>query len=459
MQDTDIPTKITVPWGTSASGADIRVVPVTPPVQAGAASFQLGFPPPCFDPSSGVGPFGQDFNGILNVDTAWSRWFQAGGPIEWDSSFGSAVGGYPKGAIVASSTTFGQFWYSTEDANENDPDTGGSGWQSGPYGLGSTNAGALAQSAAGLGLPMLNGQLTATVGTNALTIAVKTLAGNDPSATDPVWFVFRSGTPGLGTPVVIAVTAALSITVPAFSTLGFTNATPGRIWVAAVNSAGTVSLAVINCLSGTSIFPLAGWGIASITAFGGGANSAQVFYGAGALANVAYTPIGYATWEAGGTLATAGNWSATPTRLDPVRPGAPLPGTRLGPASNYSTTLASTISNSFVAIGITVALNVRSSANLVRVSSSGTVAQVGGSAVQNFLQLARGSTLLGGPTGFTPAGGASTQAPLQITFMDFPGASGSITYGFQAHTTSSAGIAYPPSGGYGVFLEAEEIQA
>jgi hypothetical protein len=69
--------------------------------------------------------------------------------------------------------------------------------------------------------------------------------------------------------------------VPASSTLGFSNATPGRIWLTAVNSGGTVSLAVINCYTQSSgdIFPLAGWGIAGVTAFDGGANNAQTFYG------------------------------------------------------------------------------------------------------------------------------------------------------------------------------------
>jgi hypothetical protein len=52
----------------------------------------------------------------------------------------------------------------------------------------------LANAAVAFGVGMLNGKLVASVASNALTIAVKTLAGNDPSASDPVFFVFRDAT-------------------------------------------------------------------------------------------------------------------------------------------------------------------------------------------------------------------------------------------------------------------------
>jgi hypothetical protein len=186
----------------------------------------------------------------------------------------------------------------------------------------------LASSAVMFGVNMINGTIVASVASNALTFTTKTLAGNVPSASDPTWFVFRDATAANGDYSVIAVTAALSITVPASSTLGFSNATPGRIWLTAVNNGGAVSLAVANCFTAASgdIFPLAGWGIASVAAFGGGANNAQTFYGAGVLSSVPYGVLGYAGYETGSTLATAGTWSATPTRLELYRPGVPLPG-------------------------------------------------------------------------------------------------------------------------------------
>ena len=138
----------------------------------------------------------------------------------------------------------------------------------------------LAQSAVALGFSMLNGQIAASAAGGALTLSVQTLPARRRPPATRCGSCFAPPLPASGAMSLVEVTAALSLTIPANSTLGFSTNTPGRIWLAAVNSGGTVSLAVINCLSGTAIFPLAGWDIASITAFGGGANNPQVFYGA-----------------------------------------------------------------------------------------------------------------------------------------------------------------------------------
>ena len=189
----------------------------------------------------------------------------------------------------------------------------------------------LATSAVMFGVNMINGTIVASVASSALTFAVKTLAGNDPSASDPVWFVFRDATLANGDYSVIAVTAALSTTVPSGSTLGTSNATPFKLWLAAVNDAGTVSLAVINCFNTATnnIFPLSAGGVVTVTAYGGGANSVATFYGTAGHTNVPYSVLGYASYETGSTLATAGTWSAAPTRQELLRPGVALPGARV----------------------------------------------------------------------------------------------------------------------------------
>lgn len=132
MQDSGIPVKFQIPWANSAGGAFIRAIPQASQIgiQAGAASLTDGFPPTTFLPVGGGGtpPFGQDFNGILNQITAWLQWLQAGGPMQFDAAFSAAVGGYPKGAVVASVTTFGNFWISTAENNVTNPDAGGAGW-------------------------------------------------------------------------------------------------------------------------------------------------------------------------------------------------------------------------------------------------------------------------------------------------------------------------------------------
>ena len=112
MQSSSIPVKIPVTWGASAPGGDITYpmpVPSQISITPGRASFTDGFPPDNFLPPAGGGvpPFGQDFNGILSQLTRWVQWQNAGAAVPYDATFQSSVGGYPKGAVVASPVTFG----------------------------------------------------------------------------------------------------------------------------------------------------------------------------------------------------------------------------------------------------------------------------------------------------------------------------------------------------------------
>ncbi|MBR0700184.1 hypothetical protein JQ599_09755 [Bradyrhizobium diazoefficiens] len=184
-------------------------------------------------------------------------------------------------------------------------------------------------SASALGMSMINGTLAASVAGSALTVAIKTLAGNDPSALDPVYVVFRNETAASGDYVVLTVTAATSLVISSGSSLGASNSVAFRVWIVGFNDAGTFRLGAINCRSSSGILPLAAWGIASSTAEGGAgaADTTQTFYTGAAVAAKAYTPLGYMTWEAG--LPAAGTWSAGPTRTQLAGPGIPLPGTPL----------------------------------------------------------------------------------------------------------------------------------
>jgi hypothetical protein len=294
----------------------------------------------------------------------------------------------------------------------------------------------LALSAVQGGFNMLNGTLVATsVNSNtALEIAVKTLAGNDPSASDPVYFLFRSATPGSGAYSIIEVTAALNTTIPASSTLGFANATPGRAWIAAVNNAGTVSLAVINCLAGSlatgfSVFPLAGWGIANVTAYGGGANSAQILYGAATLASAPYSVLGYATYEVGSTLATAGTWATAPSRMELYRPGVPLPGSVVQIAGAAGTTTGSTASSTLSATVITGSIQPTSSANLVRVAAEAVfTTTINGETLLAVIR--RGTTTnvsVAGNWG-SPGGLYQINGVVRLSALDFPATLSSQPY-------------------------------
>lgn len=129
MQASNAPSKSAVPFAESGTKNTIPVesqIGVTP----GAASFTDGFPPLTMTPlaAGGVPPQGADFNGILNFLSDASRWTQAGGGYTYDAAFAAAVGGYPKGALLARADGAG-YWLSTVNNNTTDPDSGGAGWK------------------------------------------------------------------------------------------------------------------------------------------------------------------------------------------------------------------------------------------------------------------------------------------------------------------------------------------
>jgi len=103
MQSTNIPSKIPLPFANSASSTYKYSIPTASQIGItnGKASLTDGFPPLTFTPigSGGVPPFGGDMNGILYEITAIQQWQEAGGFFPYDSTFSTAIGGYPKGLM------------------------------------------------------------------------------------------------------------------------------------------------------------------------------------------------------------------------------------------------------------------------------------------------------------------------------------------------------------------------
>ena len=184
----------------------------------------------------------------------------------------------------------------------------------------------LALNSVGFGFGLHNGMIVPTVAASALTIAIKTLANADAAAADPVRVIFNDETQATGTPDIISITAANSLVISSGSTMGFTSAIPGRLWIVLFNDGGTVRLGAINCLSGTSLLSLDEGLLATSTAEGGagGADSAQVFYTGAAVTTKPYKILGYLTWNTG--LVTAGTWAAGPTVISQFGPGSKKPG-------------------------------------------------------------------------------------------------------------------------------------
>lgn len=158
----------------------------------------------------------------------------------------------------------------------------------------------------------------------AETIALKTAAGTNPSASDKIRIGFRDATAGTGAYSVLDITAATSIVISSGSTLGATSATAFRLWLVAFNDASTFRLGVIKCALTDGIYGLQDNVLESSTAEGGAgaADSSGVIYTGTAVTAKAMRVLGYLEY----TLTTAGTWDAAPSVVQIYSHGDRLPG-------------------------------------------------------------------------------------------------------------------------------------
>jgi len=203
--------------------------------------------------------------------------------------------------------------------------------------------------------------LAVTMGASAATIALKGADGNDPSASNSVAIGFRSATLTSGASNTRAVTAALSTVISSGSTGGTVNAIASRIWIAAIDNAGTPELAWYN--SGNQSMSLAPdeGAVITTTAEGGAgaADSAQTWYSTTARTSVPFTIIGYFD----STQATAGTWATGVTDIvvNPVH----------NQGATLGTPVASTSGTSIDFTGIPAGVK-RVTISFVGVSTNGT---------------------------------------------------------------------------------------
>lgn len=177
------------------------------------------------------------------------------------------------------------------------------------------------------GFTLLNGQLVASVSGNALTVALKTLAGNDPSSTDPVRIVFRGQSLTDEEYNVRSITAAMSIVASNGSSFGVSANTPFNLWVTFHDNAGTVSMGLSNRItsSGVSAFNEAKLTTTSAEGGAGGADTAGTIYTTSAIGSAKpFRIAGYLEFTSG--LATAGVYNVGPDVVATLSPGMYLPG-------------------------------------------------------------------------------------------------------------------------------------
>jgi len=191
--------------------------------------------------------------------------------------------------------------------------------------------------------------ISASVGSNALTISASALSLD-----------FRSATLTSGTVTTVSGTPA-NLVISSGSTLGTVSATQSRIAVLAMNNAGTIELAAVNV---AGLNDLSETNVISTTAEGGagGADSVNVIYSTTARSNLAYRVIGYIE----STQATAGTWASAPSTIQGIGGRAMMP-----PGITLSVPVASTSGTSIDFTGIPSTAK-RITINFNGVSTSGT---------------------------------------------------------------------------------------
>lgn len=152
-----------------------------------------------------------------------------------------------------------------------------------------------------------NGSIAASVAANALTIALKDKTGADANGGSPVKIAFRNATAATGTYNYRSVTAALSVVIPASTTIGQVSAVAEFIYVYALDNAGTVELA----LSTTNIFDE--WSVQNTSAISGG-SSRVTLYSTTARTGVPIRLIG----RLKSNQSTAGTWASSATEISSI---------------------------------------------------------------------------------------------------------------------------------------------
>jgi hypothetical protein len=340
----------------------------------------------------------------------------------------------------------------------------GANWQM-PRASASVAANQITASAVGMNQP-INCQIQALVSAGALTVTVVGANGAALSAANPMVATFRDATIGNGDPVTRIVTSNPTFTVNSGNTLGGVNGVTMRAWVVLIDNGGTVLVGLINCLSGSLIFPLNESALSTTGAGTGGGSSAGVIYTSVAtVTNKAIRIIGFLEWST--ALATAGTYNNPPNLVQLFGPGIKKPGDVV--QTLYYTTSTSVASNGATKVNLTgftatPQVTPTSPVNPIRARLIGN--GTSGSGVNGSLQMFRGTNAT--PIGKIAQGGSGVAATtlafdLYCEAFDSPQSVATQTYG--AFLLASAGVTFVwlnasgiGAGGFG-FLSLEELQA
>jgi hypothetical protein len=281
---------------------------------------------------------------------------------------------------------------------------------------------------------MVNGKLVVSASAGALTIAVKTDAGADPSAGSPV--IFRIPDPAGGY-TNINVTSAMSLVVVSGATLGVTANNAFRIWMVAFNDGGTVRLGVIRASSEITISPIYPLGDSaagrSSTVMNTASDSAGVIYSNPAVASKPMRVLGYIEWNPPGLAAAPGTWTTTNLRcVQLMGLGVRLPGHVVQTTIVTDSTTYTTTGLTKVAATSTAGMNCFDPCNPMKIRAQGILWPSAGAIA--FTQVFRGGaagTGIGGMMEASDAGGGAIISGVAMAW-DFPQLASTTAFSYSA---------------------------
>lgn len=276
---------------------------------------------------------------------------------------------------------------------------------------------------------------------NAVTYAVKTLAGVDATALSPIAMRFRNGAGGS---VTRYITGPLSITIPATASLGAIANQCARVWLAAFDDAGTVKLAVRLCSafvavnsSQFAINPMEST-VNSSTVLNSSATSYNVFYSAVAVTSKYWKWIGYFSYE--NVIVTPGNWVNSPDFIEIVEPTTPRPGQVLCSYCWGGQTVTSVSASGVLTdIGTLNSWSLGSGSNLIRLRADGYTYLRDGNANHQGTTIwtANGNSIMHGSTNVYAASATDLISMWAIDVLYKPNTTGAVNYRPRAQNAST----------------------
>lgn len=251
--------------------------------------------------------------------------------------------------------------------------------------------------------------LAGSVSSGQLAIAVTGANGATPAPANPVLIPFRSPTAATGTPVIVPVTGALSMTVSATLSMGCSSGVNCRIWIYAIDNSGAPLVGLMTCSSTTGISPCNDDLLYTTNANTNGTSVTGTL--ATTVASLTAVPvriIGYveAIWSSGS------GWAA-PSKLQLFGPGVARPG--------------QVLQTRFVSGAASLAITPSSTVNLVKFAASmGCTVNTSTSSELNF---ERGATVLASQNfANTIASGSVANSVGGAVILDAPASTSSLTY-------------------------------